>query len=297
MNDTPMNESHPHVNTQAPDQDDEISLLDLLLVVAENIRLLVLGPLVIALAALGLSFALPTSYESEAWLRLGETAVPSFTSNDVLKPLLKQAPWITAQAPSPELALGALRQAISVSFNKKSELVTLKVQAPSAAQAQQLNAALIEAFRQHSLPKGSTLKNIQLQMPMVKASLSELNAVLERIANNLDKASAGPESDNTVRAYTTLSQQRLGLEKTLLELNQQLDGFGAEAFEQHPSLPEHPIAPKKSLMAVLAGLASGFALLLFVFVRQALRNAAHNAESATKLVQLRQAWRKSLGRA
>ncbi|MBA4262325.1 MAG: hypothetical protein C0443_10020 [Comamonadaceae bacterium] len=291
-----MNEPQPHMNAQAADPDDEISLLDLLLVVAENIRLLVLGPLVIALATLGLSFTLPSSYESEAWLRLKETTVPSFTSNDVLKPLLQQTPWITAQAGSPEQALSALRQSISVSFNKKSELVTLKVQAPSAAQAQQLNAALIEAFRQHSLPKGATLKNIQLEIPLVKASISELNATLERIANNLDKTSAGPESDNAVRAYTTLSQQRMGLEKTLLELNRQLDGFGVEAFEQHPSLPEHPIAPKKSLMAGLAGLASGFALLLFVFVRQALRNAAQDEASAQKLRRLRAAWARALGR-
>lgn len=54
-----MNESHPHVNTQAASQDDEISLLDLLLVVAENIRLLVLGPLVIALAALACRLRCP----------------------------------------------------------------------------------------------------------------------------------------------------------------------------------------------------------------------------------------------
>lgn len=299
MNDTPMNEPQPHMNAQAADPDDEISLLDLLLVVAENIRLLVLGPLVIALATLGLSFALPSSYESEAWLRLKETTVPSFTSNDVLKPLLQQTPWITAQAGSPEQALPALRQSISVSFNKKSELVTLKVQAPSAAQAQQLNAALIEAFRQHSLPKGATLKNIQLEIPLVTASISELNATLERIANNLDKTSAGPESDNAVRAYTALSQQRTELEKTLLALNRQLrqfDGFGAETLEQHPSLPAHPIAPKKSLMAGLAGLASGFALLLFVFVRQALRNAAQDEASAQKLRRLRAAWARALGR-
>ena len=259
---------------RTPEDEDEISLLDLLLVVAENIRLLVLGPLVVALAALGVAFALPATYESEAWLRQAETSVPSFTSDDVLRPLLSQAPWITAQHRSPEQALDSLRQAITVSFNKKNELVTLKVRAPSAAQAQQLNTALIEAFRQHRLPKGTDLMQIQQQIPLTKASLKELNTALERIANNIDQTTAGPDADSAVRAYTTLSQQRTELEKTLLELNQQLSGSGAEVFAQHPSLPEHPIAPKKSLMAVLAALATGFALLLFVFVRQALRNAA-----------------------
>ena len=60
--------------------------------------------------------------------------------------------------------------------------------------------------------------------------------------------------------------------------------------------PERKSKPKKAQIAVLTTLATGFALLLFVFVRQALRNAGQDAESAAKLAQLRHAWRKALGR-
>ncbi len=60
--------------------------------------------------------------------------------------------------------------------------------------------------------------------------------------------------------------------------------------------PERKSKPKKALIAVLTTLATGFALLLFVFVRQAVRNASHDAESAAKLSQLRQAWARALGR-
>lgn len=60
--------------------------------------------------------------------------------------------------------------------------------------------------------------------------------------------------------------------------------------------PEKKSKPKRALIAVLATLASGFALLLFVFVRQALRNAAQDAEAATKLHRLRAAWARALGR-
>ena len=45
-----------------PATDDEISLLDLLQVVADNLRLLVLGPLVAGLIALAISFAIPPTY-------------------------------------------------------------------------------------------------------------------------------------------------------------------------------------------------------------------------------------------
>ena len=60
--------------------------------------------------------------------------------------------------------------------------------------------------------------------------------------------------------------------------------------------PELKSKPKKALIAVLATLASGFALLLFVFVRQALRNGAQDAETAQKLQALRASWRRALGK-
>lgn len=60
--------------------------------------------------------------------------------------------------------------------------------------------------------------------------------------------------------------------------------------------PEKKSKPKKALVAIIATLAAGFALLLFVFVRQALRNSSQNEETATKLQALRQSWRKALGR-
>ena len=45
-----------------PSDDDEISLLDLLQVVADNLRLLVLGPLAAGLLALGYSFTITPTY-------------------------------------------------------------------------------------------------------------------------------------------------------------------------------------------------------------------------------------------
>jgi uncharacterized protein involved in exopolysaccharide biosynthesis len=60
--------------------------------------------------------------------------------------------------------------------------------------------------------------------------------------------------------------------------------------------PERKSKPKKALIALIAALATGFALLLFIFVRQALRGAAQTPETADKLLRLRHAWSKALGR-
>jgi len=43
-------------------EDDEISLLDLLQTIADNLRLLILGPLLAGLAALGIAFAIAPTY-------------------------------------------------------------------------------------------------------------------------------------------------------------------------------------------------------------------------------------------
>jgi len=60
--------------------------------------------------------------------------------------------------------------------------------------------------------------------------------------------------------------------------------------------PERKSKPKKALVALLTTLATGFALLLFVFMRQALRSASQNTESNEKLMRLRQSWNKALER-
>jgi uncharacterized protein involved in exopolysaccharide biosynthesis len=60
--------------------------------------------------------------------------------------------------------------------------------------------------------------------------------------------------------------------------------------------PERKSKPKKALIAVITTLAVGFALLLFVFVRQALANASRNQESAEKLSRLKTAFGRALGR-
>lgn len=60
--------------------------------------------------------------------------------------------------------------------------------------------------------------------------------------------------------------------------------------------PEKKSKPKKALVAIITTLASGMLLLLFVFVRQALRNAAQSAETASKLGTLKASWHKAIGR-
>ncbi|WP_395667334.1 Wzz/FepE/Etk N-terminal domain-containing protein [Rhodoferax sp.] len=60
--------------------------------------------------------------------------------------------------------------------------------------------------------------------------------------------------------------------------------------------PERKASPKRSLVAAVATLGVFFVLLLWVFVRQSLRNASQDPQAAAKLERLHSAWRGLLGR-
>ena len=75
------------------DADDEISLLDLALTVAENLRLLIIGPIVAGLITLGVSSLLPKTFESVAILNVidqPEKVASLATSAAVLDPVAEQ---------------------------------------------------------------------------------------------------------------------------------------------------------------------------------------------------------------
>lgn len=169
--------------------EDEISLLDLLQTIVDNLRLLVIGPVVAGLVAYGVTLLIPKTYESTAILK-GEQ-------------------------------------------NLASQMVTASVLDPVAA----------------------------------KLGYAQLIGVIEKT------------------------------QESQIRVEKELKGIDGSDLIQSPTLPTKKIAPKRTLIAITAALAVGFVLLLFVFIRQAMRNASQNEESAQKINALQAAWRKALGRA
>ena len=60
--------------------------------------------------------------------------------------------------------------------------------------------------------------------------------------------------------------------------------------------PEQKSRPKKAQMAMLTTLAVGFALLLFIFIGQALLSSWRNDASAAKIADLKASFKKALGK-
>ncbi len=61
--------------------------------------------------------------------------------------------------------------------------------------------------------------------------------------------------------------------------------------------PERKAKPKRAMVVIIAILASGFALFIFVLVRKMLANASQNSDYEQKMTQLKKSWRRALGSA
>jgi len=77
-----------------------------------------------------------------------------------------------------------------------------------------------------------------------------------------------------LQGYAELIALQQSLAAKIASDERSLRGLTESRLAQTPTLPTQHVAPKRSLISVLAALATGFALLLFVFIRKALANAA-----------------------
>jgi capsular polysaccharide biosynthesis protein len=279
-------------DTPHDSEEDEISLLDLLQTIVENLRLLVLVPLLLGLAALGGATLWPKTYESTALLAADTTTASLMQSAAVLDPIAVSLGY-TAQM-SVDAARLKLKGQIKANANAKDKLLTLTAQAGSPQAAQALAQAVLQQTYHQSQPHGSA--KLRLEKQLVQAQSREKDAMLtaERLSAKLDKAS-GETALTVAQGYAQLMGVVKEAQSTQAAIESELTGLDASVLRQEPTLPNAHISPKRSLMAILTSLATGFALLLFVFVRQALRNAGHNPETAPKIQALKAAWRKAWG--
>ena len=275
--------------------EDEISLLDLLLTVSENIKLLIFGPLAAGLCVLGVSFALPATYESVAIL---PSEAAGINLNSTLRLPLVLDPVVVSQGlakgKTVEQARLALDGRIKTAVGKQDKFLTLTVSGESPSQAQAIAKALLAQIYEQNRPRGSNKTRLEAQLVSAKQRLADaqrtsvgLLSILERgIKSDIALKSTGSDVS---KSYTDLLAVLAGMQSQVVSIELQLEGMTDEQLLQAPSLPEKPVSQKKAMMATVAALGTGFVLLLWVFVRSSLRAAGADPVSAAKLAAIRRA--------
>lgn len=271
------------------------STLDLLLVLAGNAKLLLLGPLGVGLVALAASYFVPQKFVSEAILVIpiatGVTVQPAAQAASLMRSPLVLDPVIVAfdlsQGRSVNLARQEFAEAVKASVGKDG-LLRLAVTGPSAAQAQALANAVIDAWVKTTKPAEQDRKDIETRLSYAKTSLDGVTALVARLSKESGSYLAQPlsrgEAGTTLASVGDLQSRYVN---EVLNLTRSLQGLSRDVVVQPPTLPTEHVSPKKSMIAILAALGTGFALLLWVFMRQSWRALATRPEAADKLDRLR----------
>jgi capsular polysaccharide biosynthesis protein len=276
------------IRSPLPATVNESGLLDMLVTLAENAKLLVIGPLLAGLCALGLGFVLPPTYQSVAVLQAEQATASLMTTAAVLDPVA--AGLGMDKEEGVEEARRTLRDDIRVTVGRNDKLLTLTVLGRTPEQAQATAQALIQQTYLQSRPKGSVAKRLEVQLAEAQERLKSAQDASVGLLKRLESNSAGVNGGaELARGYAELLNASATAQSQVSALETQLEGLTEALLVQSPTLPQKSSQPKKSLMAIGTLLATGLLLLLFIFVRQVLRTTAADPDAATKLARIRRA--------
>jgi hypothetical protein len=252
-------------------EEDEISLLDIFVTLAESWRLLAFGPLLAGVLAGALSFLWPKMFESVAIVRLTEEEVALLHATPVLDSLIEKFGYLEKADGIKEDARKILMKDLAFSSDKKTKLATVVAKGGTPDSAQALGKAALGVLLQELQLKGREKEAILQEIALNNQLIAEGVLLLERQSGRKNSANG----------------QIANLKLNNLDLSLKLQAKGQEVFAQEPSFPQRMSAPNRGYVVLITMLASSFVLLLFVLIRKATCSLKNNPESASKLEQIK----------
>jgi len=284
------------VNTpiQPPDR-DSIDLADILLTLAENARLLVIGPIVVGALAFGLAHLLPQKFESSAILKAEPAVATYMTSASVLDSALRKLGYLKdLDEDEAEDARIRLMGRVSAQAGRNDQMITLRVTGTSPEAAQRMASEILNQTFEGSKPRENELKRLTAEKDILSQQVVELVATSKAAQRILEKGTATDNLGSVAASIAAISSNLIRVQEGIHKVEQKMTGLTSDDLIQSPTLPRKPYAPRKPLVAVLALLASGLFLLIFVFIRQSWRTSPSMDQHAARLNAIKRKYR--LGR-
>ena len=289
MTDQPLN------TAQEEDEEGAISILDLLLIIAQNIKLLIVGPLAVGISALIISFFITPTFTAVTTIQPPPQGTQTSTSAAILESLgglgggigpgLKDTSQLyIAYMQSTTLEDGLidkfklqekfhakykvsarkiLESKVKIVSEKKTGIISISVDDEDPKFAAELANAYVMELR--TFTGKLALQEAQDRREFLEAQIKELSSRQFRDIYTQQAMLAG-----TIRQYEAarVDEEKLGPTFTQVDV-------------AYP--PELKSKPKRAQIAIIATLATGFLLLIFIFVRHAWTNLRANPEAEGKL--------------
>ena len=302
VNPPPVNHSPEYVGDE-----DEISLLDLLGVIAENLRLLIIGPIVAGLIGLGVAFQMTPIFTAKTTFippgqnsgggaasllgQLGglgvlaggvanirsptEQYIAYLESNTLCDQLIEQFKLMERyNTKYLEQARQAVKGSSKIMVDKKSGLISIEVTDKDPQFAANLANAYVGA----------------LSKMLGKMALEEAKSRRQLLEQQINEA--------TEKSYRSPLVREAIIQTVVREYESAIfDQKKDRPYIQQVDVADVPVfksKPKRAQFAIIVSFATGFCLILFVFVRKAVRNTKENPETNGRMQIILSSLRKQL---
>ena len=181
----------------------------------------------------------------------------------------------------------------------KSSGINSSVLKTSPASAVEAVARLKAGISVQEVKLGTMRNYLTESSPDFKQALSELASLKTQLAKAEKEEPASKDASDYVARYREFKYQETMFELfakqfELAKVDESREGAVIQVLDIAEP-PERKAKPKKAMIAIIATLASGFALLLFVFIRSALKNASQDEETKLMMAALKGSWNRALG--
>lgn len=275
---------------QTRDEEGQMGVLDVLIVCAENIKLLWLGPLLVGGLVFLLAFALPQSFTSQAILISAPVHTPTIMASPlVLDPVISALNW--SDGTNMESARARLSSQIKALAGKDG-LLRLEVTANRPEEAQKIANLIITAYLRSTVPGALERADLEQRLAYAKSALQSVRQLLERTTSGavhgLNKPLIAGELGTNMVALGELQARYL---TEVLSIPRTLQGVSRDTVIQTPTLPMQASAPNKMLIASWAALLSGLALLFALLCHKSWLHTQQDPVIAEKQARLQAALR------
>lgn len=264
-------------------------LVDVLVLLAEHARSLVLVMLLAGLAGLAYRWILPGGYESVTIVRGVTSAAPTLLmSPGLLTPVIRELGLDKGR--TLDDAVDDLRGRIKVAFSAREQIATISVYAPTPEGAQKLGQLVFRQLAFASAPSGSERARLEAQLADVKTRTTQVTEGIALIRARLADNSRQGTSD-LVQGYSHLIQTARNLSTESATLEKQLLGLDESSLLQPPTLPGRPRGSGFWIVGLIAAGVGGIGYVFLLVMRRWVSSVFGDDESVAKLRRARQSLR------
>ena len=261
--------NNPEPRTVLQQKTHALSLEMLGALILENLKLLLIGPLVVGVVAFGIASALPKWYTSTAYLSLDEAGARSADSLMRSTPVLDKV-LAKLDIPRDRRSLDSNRRIVVApgEIQVASKLFRLEYSDRDPRVAQKINSLFIEAWLDSTKPPRKKTEAIEAEIARRDLQAKSISQLLDRLQKDATSLVTQSQQGELATPMMNLIEKRDDNLKALVELRESLNGISSDVVFGPPDLPGEPSWPKKAIVTILAVVVSTLLLLVFVILRR-----------------------------